>query len=92
MKRLTDHLMAVILFVCVLVQAFVLTYAVVKTREQRAQIDAVNHFIYCAIERSEKTLPTIDYYRRHPGELAEQLASLAAQKRAFVPPPEPCVL
>lgn len=74
----------------IIAQTATLAYAVRQSGGQQERIDSVNRFIYCTLDRSEKTLPTIDYYRVHPDELARQLSLVREQKEQFDPPPEPC--
>ena len=74
----------------VLLQVVIFAVALNTAAESRVKVDAINRFIYCTLDRSEKTLPTIDYYVRHPGELEEQLMLVREQKADFTPPPEPC--
>lgn len=56
---------------------------------QERNCDAINEvkaqlvsYIDQQIARSSKSLPTVDYYRRHPVELGKALASLERQRSA----------
>lgn len=75
----------------VVLQAVIFAYAFQAAADGRTNIAEIDHFIYCSLDRSERTLPTIDYYREHPDELEEQLELVREQKMEFTPPPEPCV-
>ena len=74
----------------VVLQVVIFSYAINASVEGQAKVDAINRFIYCTLERSQRTLPTIQYYREHPGELEVQLALVREQQAEFAPPPEPC--
>lgn len=55
-------------------------------------VEEIKAYVAAAITRSVETLPTIDYYREHPDELAEQLARLRQQADDFKPSTCPGVL
>lgn len=74
-----------------LLQVVIFVYAFSATAGQRDKVAAINRFIFCSLDRAEKTIPTLDYYKRHPEELASQLALIREQKAEFTPPSPPCV-
>jgi len=49
------------------------------------QVQQNKSYIYNSIIRSEKTLPTISYYKHHPDELTNQLKLIREAKADFVP-------
>lgn len=76
--------------VALLLQVVIFVYAFSATGAQRQKVDAINRFIYCSLQRSEKSLPSVAYYRSHQAELAEQLRLIREQEHEFTPPPKPC--
>lgn len=73
----------------VLCVVFLLSQRMGIAARQTETCDAVNEvkvalvsYIDQQLNRSAKSLPTIDYYKRHPVELGRALANLERQRQA----------
>lgn len=49
-----------------------------------AKVDQLVGVQLASLDRAEKTLPTLAYYREHPGELGPALGSIAYQREQLV--------
>lgn len=65
--------------------------AVEVCQENNAVKAALRDYIIEQIDRSQRSLPTIEYYQNHPVELGKALANIRAQRddtrTAFAPKP-----
>lgn len=64
----------------------VLYTALDRSRDRCREVQDVRAYIFEASQRSIVNLPTLDYYKTHPSELATQLAALRTQRDRFSEP------
>jgi hypothetical protein len=78
-----------VFYVAAVLCAALIVYAIWNTNHQAylacKRVQSLQQYATATIVRSEKTLPTLAYYRAHPKELAAQMGNIEESKKAFAP-------
>lgn len=89
--RSLDIILMVVSLAFTIIAMFLAGYAISGQGHQQNQICASlkrqNGYIVDALKRSEKNIPTIEYYKHHPAERARVLEELGRELDEFSIPP-----
>ena len=84
--KMLQRTMVLCLVILVGLGLAVLFLALHTSQTRCDQSQEIRSYIFAASERGIKTLPTISYYKEHPGELAVQMKILEDQRDTFATP------
>ncbi len=80
LAALQAWVIALVAFMLVAVTVMLVTTVVLVSRTRDRQNQALACYVLPQLDRAEQTLPTLEYYRLHPKELAGQLDLIRSQR------------
>ena len=84
--RLLQRTITLCTFVVILIMTFVFLFAGHTSQNRCEELQGIRTYILGATDRAISSLPTIDYYKKHPAEKARALENLQNQRDEFATP------